>query len=212
MASRYRSPRREDAAAATREAIVSCARDLFLARGYGATTVPDIARAARVATQTVYSSVGGKAALFAELLEPAIHDPTAAQAMTAACQTADPGQVLVLCAGGARSGQERYWDIMEGLARRPPEDKLAQQAIANVAAKCMAALTVIAQRLAELGALKAGVSAGRAADMLWFYFGPHAWYTLVGDRNWTFDQAEQWLLQSAGHDLLRDPADLRPGR
>jgi len=202
MSTRYRSPRREDAAAATREAILSCARELFLTRGYTAATVPEIARAARVATQTVYASTGGKAALFAELLQPAINDPTAAQAMTAARQATDPGQVLVLCATAARHGQERYWDIVYGLMRRPPEDELAQRAIANVAAKCMAALTAIAQRLNELGALKPGISPSRAADMLWFYFGPNAWYSLVGDRGWSFDQAEQWLLEAARRDLL----------
>jgi AcrR family transcriptional regulator len=206
MATRYRSPRREDAAAATREAILSGARDLFLTRGYAATTVPEIARAARVATPTVYASTGGKAALFAELLQPAINDSTAADAMTAARQATDPERVLALCATAARSGQERYWDIMYGLVRRPPDDDLAQQAIANVADKCMQALTVIAQRLDDLGALKPGISPGRAADMLWFYFGPNAWYSLVGDRGWTFDQAKQWLLDASRRDLLTESA------
>ena len=206
MTTRYSSPRREDAAAATRTEILSRARDLFLTRGYAATTVPEIARAARVATQTVYASAGGKAAMFAELLQPAINDPTAAHAMTAARQATDPGQVLELCATAARCGQERYWDIVYGLMRRPPDDELAQRAIANVAAKCMEALTVIAQRLNELGALRPGISPGRAADMLCFFFGPNAWYSLVGDRGWTFDQAEQWLLGAARRDLLEEPA------
>jgi AcrR family transcriptional regulator len=206
MATRYRSPRREDAAAATRAAILSGARDLFLTRGYAATTVPDIARAARVATQTVYTSAGGKAALFAELLQPAINDRTAAEAMVAARQASDPEEVLALCATAARHGQERYWDIMYGLTRRPPDDELAQRAIANVAAKCMQALVVIAKRLDELGGLRLGVSPSSAADMLWFYFGPSAWYSLVGDRGWTFDQAEQWLLEAARRDLLTRPA------
>jgi AcrR family transcriptional regulator len=204
MTSRYRSPRREDAAAATRKAILGHARELFLTRGYAATTVPEIARAARVATQTVYASAGGKAAMFAELLEPAINDLTAADAMTAARQAGDPEHVLALCATAARSGQERYWDIMHGLIRRPPEDELAQQAVANVTAKCLEALAVIAQRLDDLGALKPGISPGLGTDILWFYFGPSAWASLVGDRGWTFDQAAQWLLQSARRDLLQD--------
>jgi AcrR family transcriptional regulator len=207
MSTRYRSPRREDAAAATREAILSRARELFLTRGYAAVTVPEIARAARVATQTVYASTGGKAAMFAELLQPAINDPTAAEAVTAARQDVEPGRVLALCATAARSGQERYWDIVYGLMRRPPEDELAQRAIANVAAKCMEALTGIAQRLNELDALKPGISPNRGTDMLWFYFGPNAWYSLVGDRGWTFDQAEQWLLEAARRDLLKESAN-----
>jgi AcrR family transcriptional regulator len=183
---------------------LSHARELFLRRGYASTTVPEIARAARVATQTVYASAGGKAAMFAELLEPAINDPTAADAMTAARQAEDPERVLELCAAAARLGQERYWDVVYGLMRCPPEDELARRAIANVTAKCMEALTVIAQRLNDLGALGPGISPGRAADILWFYFGPSAWCSLVGDRGWAFDQAEQWLLQAARRDLRRD--------
>jgi AcrR family transcriptional regulator len=202
MAGRYRSPRREDAAAATREAILHHARELFLARGYAATTVPEIARAARVATPTVYASTGGKAAMFAELLEPAINDPTAAEAVTAARQADDPERVLALCAMGARRGQERYWDILSGLMRRPPEEEPAQQAVANVAAKCMEALTMIAQRLEELGALEPRVTPAQGADVLWFYFGPNAWHSLVGERGWTFNQAEQWLLRAARRELL----------
>jgi hypothetical protein len=86
--------------------------------------------------------------------------------------------------------------------RRPPEDELARQAVANVADKCREALTMIAGRLSDLGALKPGINAARAADTLWFYFGPNAWYTLIGEREWTFDQAERWLLQAARSDLL----------
>jgi AcrR family transcriptional regulator len=205
MSDRYRSPRREDAAAATREAILARARELFLSRGYAATTVPEIARAARVSPQTVYASAGGKAALFAELLQPAINDPVAADAMTAARMADDPERVLELGAAAARAGQERYWDIVSGLMRRPPEDELAQRAIANVRDKCQAALAVIAQRLADLRALPPGLGPGQAADILWFYFGPSAWYSLVGDAGWTFDQAAPWLLQAARRALL-DPA------
>ena len=205
MAGRYHSPRREDAAAATRAAILRHARELFLERGYAATTVPEIAQAARVAPQTVYASTGGKAAMFAELLKPAINDPVAAEAMTAAFGTEDPVQVMALCASAARHGQERYWDIVYGLMRCPPEDALARQAIGNVADKCLAALTGIAQRLEDLGALKPGMTLAQAVDTLWFYFGQNAWCSLVGEREWTFDRAEEWLRDAASRDLLRGP-------
>jgi AcrR family transcriptional regulator len=204
MAGRYHSPRREDAAAATRAAILHHARELFLERGYTGTTVPEIAQAARVAPQTVYASTGGKAAMFAELLKPALNDPLAVEAMTAAIGTDDPGRVMALCATAARHGQERYWDLVYGLMRRPPEDALAQQAIGNVAAKCLEALTGIAERLEALGALKPGISLAQAVDTLWFYFGQNSWCSLVGERGWTFDRAETWLREAASRDLLAE--------
>jgi AcrR family transcriptional regulator len=202
MAGRYHSPRREDAAAATRAAILRHARELFLERGYAGATVPEIAHAAQVAPQTVYASIGGKAALFAELLQPAINDPAAAEAMTAAWQSDDPHRVMALCARGARSGQERYWDLVYRLMRQPPDDALAQQAVANIADKCLAALAGIAGRLRDLGALKPGTGLAQATDTLWFYFGQNAWVSLVGERGWTFDQAEAWLREAASRDLL----------
>lgn len=204
MAGQYHSPRRAAAAESTRAAILQHARALFLEQGYGATTVSDIARAAQVATPTVYSSTGGKAAMFVELLQPAINDPLAAQAVAAASQTDDPRQVLVHCAAGARHGQERYWDLVSGLMRRPPEDELAQQAVANIAEKCLAALAGVARHLMDLGALKPGIGVADATDALWFYFGQNSWYSLIAERGWTFDRAEQWLLDAAGRALLTE--------
>lgn len=112
--------------------------------------------------------------------------------------------MMVLCAAGARCGQERYWDLVYGLMRRPPEDALARQAISNVVAKCLEALTGIAQHLEGLGALKPGISLAQAVDTLWFYFGQNAWCSLVGEHEWRFDRAEEWLRAAASRDLLRE--------
>ena len=68
----YRSPRRAEQAAATRAAVLASARELFVTKGYAATTIADIARHARVAVDTVYASVGRKPALLREVLETAL--------------------------------------------------------------------------------------------------------------------------------------------
>src|SRR6266487_317916 len=56
----YSSELRAAQARATRRAIVDAAARLFIAHGYGATTVDAIARAAGVSRKTVFTSVGGK--------------------------------------------------------------------------------------------------------------------------------------------------------
>ena len=207
MTERYHSPRRADAAAATRAEILARAQELFFERGYDGATVPEIARAARVAPQTVYASVGGKAAMFVELLQPAISDPTAIEAMLAALATDDPARVMALCAKGARSGQERYWDLVYKLMRRPPDDALAQQAIDNIMSKCLESLAGIAEHLKDLDALRPDLDVAQAVDALWFYFGQNAWASLVGERGWTFDRAEEWLRAAAARELLRTAGD-----
>lgn len=59
----YRSPRRKQQAAETREQILSAASTLFGARGWSATGMRDVAREAGVAVETVYASFGSKTEL-----------------------------------------------------------------------------------------------------------------------------------------------------
>src|SRR3954452_22373937 len=68
----YHSPRRVEQAAATRAAVLAAARELFVHNGYTATTIAQIAERARVAPDTIYTTVGRKPALLRELVETAI--------------------------------------------------------------------------------------------------------------------------------------------
>ncbi|MDP9796388.1 AcrR family transcriptional regulator [Catenuloplanes nepalensis] len=198
--SRYRSPRRDDAAAATRTAILDAARELFLARGYAAVTVPEIAKAARVATQTVYASAGGKSGVLTALLQPLLDDTSAATATAEARETADPRRVLALAAAGTRRVHETHRELLHSLVRQAPGEPAAQLAVDDAVAKCLHGLTAIAERLRELP----GVRTDRLIDTLYFFFGPDAWYGLVTTRGWTFDDAESWLHDAACRTLL-DP-------
>jgi AcrR family transcriptional regulator len=65
----YRSPRREEQAAATRRSVLQAARHLFTTQGYTDTTVADVARRAKVSVDTLYASVGRKPQLLL-----AVHD------------------------------------------------------------------------------------------------------------------------------------------
>jgi len=69
---RYESPRRERHAAETRAAIVDAARRLFGERGWAGTGMRDVARAAGVAVETVYSNFGSKAEVLLAVIDVAI--------------------------------------------------------------------------------------------------------------------------------------------
>src|SRR5690348_5623743 len=71
-ARRYHSPRRKEQAAATRDAVLAAARNLFVEEGYRSTTVAGIARQAGVAVDTVYATIGRKPDLLREVVETAI--------------------------------------------------------------------------------------------------------------------------------------------
>jgi hypothetical protein len=60
-----------------------------------------------------------------------------------------------------------------------------------------------ARRLADLGALKPGVSVDDANDMLWFFFGYSGFFTLMDDNGWSAERSEVWLRQMAATAVLR---------
>ena len=74
---KYDAPRRQEQAAATRAAIIGAAAELFVERGYGATTMAAVAERARVAPKSVYG-LGDKAQLLTLALDRAIAGDEAA--------------------------------------------------------------------------------------------------------------------------------------
>src|SRR3954453_199790 len=68
----YHSTLRADQARATRRAVVSAARDLFVELGWSGTTIDAVAAHAGVSRKTVFTSVGGKAALLKLALDWAL--------------------------------------------------------------------------------------------------------------------------------------------
>ncbi|WAJ33842.1 helix-turn-helix domain containing protein [Arthrobacter sp. FX8] len=59
----YDSRRRREQAAETRRTIIAAANELFIAQGYGQTTIKQVAARAGVSVETVYATFGTKASL-----------------------------------------------------------------------------------------------------------------------------------------------------
>ncbi|MER7441746.1 TetR/AcrR family transcriptional regulator [Micromonospora avicenniae] len=211
-ASRYHSPRRADAAAATRASILAAGRELFLRKGYAGTTVSEIAEAARVAVPTVYSSAGGKADILAALIEPITRDPAVAETSAAVLRSEDAAEIVALLGGGVRRTLERHWDVIVELFPQSQSEPAAAEVHERILRAYQEAVGVAAGRLAELGALRPGLSRDDALDVLWFYLGQAAWPALVRDRGWSLERAARWLTAQAAAALLpsADPARWEP--
>jgi AcrR family transcriptional regulator len=195
----YNSPLREEQARRTRERILSAARDTFREHGYGATTLADIAQAARVAEATVRATFKTKANLVEHLLRLAVRgedtntqlqDREAFQEVLAAT---DPDTLLDRLADLATAVHGRSWDVMEiarGAASSDP-------AIAEIYEQRPQARRrnqrVVVKRLAELGALPIGTSLETATDLLWLYTAPEIYRMLVIERKWTPARYRAWF-------------------
>jgi AcrR family transcriptional regulator len=204
----YNSPRRQQAAAATREAIVEAAQELFAAQGYGRTTVAQIAELARVAANTVYTSVGGKPQLLAAIVEGGIGDPDVAETLAAVARTTDSAEVIRLTAAGSRRVNERRAKAVAVLLDSAKADSAAAEMLEVAVRSYRDVLGALARRLEDLGAVEPSGS-DRAADVFWYLFGWTSWRILITDLQWSWDDAEEWLAQR-GMDALLGQERRRP--
>jgi len=198
----YNSPRRQQSAAATREAIIEAALELFACQGYARTTVAQIAEAAQVAANTVYTSVGGKPQLLAAITESGTGDPDVAETLTAVARTSDPAEVIRLTAAGTRQVNERRAKAVAVLLDSAQADPAGAEMLQVTVRSYRETLGTLAGRLEDLGAVRSP-DLNRAADIFWYLFGWTSWRTLITDLGWSWDDAEQWLAQRGIDALLR---------
>jgi AcrR family transcriptional regulator len=196
---RYVSEVRDEQARRTRQAVVTAARDLFLAHGYAATTIDAIARAAHVSRRTVFNAVGGKVVLLRLALEWAIVGddqpvPLADRSAIKAIQAErDPRKVLTLWVRTVADISGRVAAIGAVLYVAADGDPEAAELLAEEAKNRMSGATAFAGYLASLGGLASGVTVQRAADLCWTVMDGHLYDLLVGQRGWTTVGYAQWL-------------------
>jgi AcrR family transcriptional regulator len=195
--------RREEYAEATRRAILGAARRLFSERGYFATKVDDIAALARVAPATVYAVSGGKHGLLRALTDTAITDPIIQDTIRRVEELDNPAAIVRLVAATVRGMHEEFGDVLQVLLSTAPHDKAASESLAAGTARYRKAFVPIAQRLANLNALHAGIDVAEAVDVFRFYFGYSGFFTLHEENGWSYERAERWLCAEAIRALLR---------
>ncbi|HEX7797596.1 MAG TPA: helix-turn-helix domain-containing protein [Vicinamibacterales bacterium] len=195
----YDASSRREAAQATRQSILDAARRQFLEKGYAATTIPEIARAAGIAVDTVYAAVGKKPALFRLLVEAAISGSDGAvpaeerDYVRAIRKEADAARKLQLYAAALRRIQPRLaplFRVLQGAAPLDPELEALWKGIAQRRAKNM---RLLARDLAATGRLRPDLSVGTAADIIWSMNSPEFYLLLVEQRGWSPNAFERWL-------------------
>ena len=185
---RYASQVRDEQARRTRRAIVTAAHDLFLAQGFGATTIDGIAEAAHVSRRTVFNSVGGKVALLKLALDWAIvgdDEPIALAdrpAIKAILAESDPRKALMLWVQTVADVAARTSPLGEVLIAAADIDPAAAQMLAEASRNRMLGATIFIRYLASLHGLAVGMTEQRAADLCWALTDGHLYRLLVAQR------------------------------
>src|SRR6266498_3632906 len=184
----YRSDLREEAARHTRVRIRESAARLFVEQGFVATTMKQVATAAGVAT------VGDDLPV-----------PVADRAeFRAAFDERDGRRALTLVVDYGTALLERAGPLIitsiESAGADPDMRRIADQGAHATAVN----LGAFARALTDHGALRPGLDAQQAADVLLVLSSPHVHHLLRRDRGWSVERYRDWLLDTLTSTLLPD--------
>jgi AcrR family transcriptional regulator len=198
---RYESSVRSAQKAQTRARIVDAAAAEFLERGYAGATIPLIAARAGVAVETVYRSAAGKAGLLEAAVQAAlagggeraevavVERPAIARVIA----EQDPRRQLAAYAATQPGVWHRVGPLLSVLdAAADSDPHLAAMREAH-ARQRLDGMQRFAALLAERGALRPGLDADRAADILWTLCAQSTYQGLVTARGWSHAEYRDWL-------------------
>ncbi|MGC1211260.1 MAG: TetR family transcriptional regulator [Micromonospora sp.] len=197
---RYRSAVREESARRTRQAVVRAATDLFVARGYAATSLADVAAAAGVARPTVFAAFGSKPALLRQVLDQALAGddepvPVAERPWFRPVWDArTPAEVLDAYAGVCTLIGSRAAGAFETVRRAADEAPEVVELWESLLRNRRAGARMVVERLRTFdGPLRQGADTERAVDELWFFNDPAHYAALVHRCGWAEESFRDWL-------------------
>jgi AcrR family transcriptional regulator len=204
----YRSVGRAQQAEQTRARIRTAAEELFVAQGYAATSLKQVAERAGVAERTLYVAFPTKSALYAHALGVAIVGDEAEVPLadrnrwTGLLAEDDPVRMLRGAVDLTADLLDRAGDlILVGVEAAGADPEMRRQSDDGERAT-LASMRLIARRLAELHALRPGVEATPAADVLFTMLSPFTHHLLRRKRRWSSKRYRDWLLATLVHQLL----------
>lgn len=193
-----------------RSAVVDAARELFLDRGYGATTVEAISARAEVPPATVYRLFSSKSGILKALLDVAIVGddddvPMAARTQVRALlDEPDPREQLqgfVAVVVDVNSRIAELYGILTSAAGTDPDAAAQLEALG---AERQQGQRRFARSLARAGVLRPEVRERDAADIIHALLSPELYRLLVVDRGWRPERYQRWLAAMLVGQLLPD--------
>jgi TetR/AcrR family transcriptional regulator, regulator of autoinduction and epiphytic fitness len=197
----------------SRRRVVAAATRCFLEAGYFATTIADIARAAGVAVQTVYSAVGGKAVLLTEVVNQAVAGDERdvmfleREWMTELRAEPDPRRQVRIFAEEMTSVGARVVPLflmMRAAAASDPEVAAGWQRSVSLRRETARAV------VRALRGLRPGLSREHAIDLVWAIASPEIYDLLVLQRGWSPAECAKWVADAIATALLDAPSRGEP--
>ena len=204
----YDATRRLEAARRSRRAVLETAQQLFLDRGFAATTMGDIAAGAGVSTKNLYKVFGNKVGLAKAVFDVAIagDDEPVPMVERASLMKVrdepDPRRKLILYGEHLATVAPRHVPLQLVILDAAANDPDAAKVWGELQAERLRGMTMFAKALAEEGHLRHGVSTTEARDVLWTYNSAELYRLLVLERRWSVKRYGRWVASALTAALL----------
>lgn len=200
---------RAEQARATRRRIIDAAGELFLAHGYAATMLDQVADRAGVAVQTVYFHFGNKSTLLKEALDvaavgddepvPMLERPWMEQLRS----EPDPGRIIERWVTSSRAIVLRLGPILRVVHDAAGSDPDLAARWAMTEQQRLADFRTLPESLAARDALKPGLTIDEATDMAFTLSGVEVYWLLTSTCGWSVSRWEEWTISMLRAALLR---------
>lgn len=194
---RYDASRRREQAHENRQRIVAAAHALFVERGYGRTTVADVAAAAGVAPETVYAAFRNKPTLLQRAWDVAVggdeQDVPLLERPELRAVLAEPDLPTRLARFAVvhTAVMHRTAPLLRALRGAAAGEEAAAALVARADGARLEAMAVHAAAAARTGRL--GVTEQECRDVLWSTTDGTLWHRLVRERGWADERYAGWL-------------------
>jgi AcrR family transcriptional regulator len=209
----YSSSLRDEHARLTRRRIVEAAAELFVAQGYAAATIDAIAARAGVSRKTVFTSVGGKAALLTLAFDHALagdDEPVAIAERPAVRRMMgqdDPAALLAAWVAMNAAIAGRVASLHLVLLVAADGDADAAALLGDLDRQRAEGNQHLVERLARLGGLRPGLDLDEAAAIADLLIDPSLYRRLVVTHRWPPERYTAYLQHVAAASLLDDTGD-----
>lgn len=196
-----------------RAAVVGAARDEFLERGYGSSTIDAISARADVPAATVYRLFAGKLGILKAVLDIALAGDDEDFALSdrpnvrAVLDDPDPARRIAGFVAVAVSVNSRTSDVYRVLVSAAGSDPDAARLLDELTGQRRRGQGALAESLARAEALRPPLRRRDAADIVHALMSPEVYRMLVHDSGWSPARFQRWLSAALIEQLLGPAAE-----